>query len=114
MNNLFLLDIFFIYISFSFLNLVLFIIHFLHSIFHSCPSPSSLRLLLIPHLLPTRPPSPLIYISNIIPFPGFPSESPHPLSPHPAHQSTHSHFLALAFPYTGASSLHRTKGLSSH
>jgi hypothetical protein len=27
---------------------------------------------------------------------------------------THSHFLALTFPYSGASSLHGTKGLSSH
>ena len=27
---------------------------------------------------------------------------------------THSHLTALAFPYTGASNLHRTKGLSSH
>jgi hypothetical protein len=25
-----------------------------------------------------------IYISNVIPFPGFPSENPHPLSPPPA------------------------------
>ena len=36
------------------------------------------------------------------------------LSPPPAHQPTHSSFLALAFPYTVAWSLHRTKGLSSH
>ena len=27
---------------------------------------------------------------------------------------THSHLTALAFPYTGALSLHRTKGLPSH
>jgi hypothetical protein len=47
------------------------------------------------------------------PFPSFPSESPLPLSP-PAPQPTHSRFLALAVPYTGAQSLHRTKGLSSH
>ena len=33
------------------------------------------------------------------------------VSPHPL---THSHLTILAFPYTGASSLHRTKGLSSH
>jgi hypothetical protein len=39
-----------------------------------------------------------IYISNVIPFPSFPS--PNPLSPPPAHQPTHSCFLA--FPYTGA------------
>ena len=41
-------------------------------------------------------------------------EAPPPSSPSPAHQSTHSCFLVLAFYYTGASSLHRTKGLSSH
>ena len=38
----------------------------------------------------------------------------YPLSPPPAHQSTHSHFLNLAFPYTGAQNLHRTKVLFSH
>jgi hypothetical protein len=54
-----------------------------------------------------------IYISNVIPFPGFPSKNPHPHPPPPAHQPTHSCFLVLAFPYTGASSLLRTKGLSS-
>jgi hypothetical protein len=32
--------------------------------------------------------------------------------PSPDHQPTHSCFLALAFPHTGAQSLHRTKGLS--
>jgi hypothetical protein len=30
------------------------------------------------------------------------------------HQSTQSRFPILAFPYTGASSLHKTKSLSSH
>jgi hypothetical protein len=40
-----------------------------------------------------------IYISNVIPIPGFPSETPLPLSPHPAHQPTHSCFLALAWFY---------------
>jgi hypothetical protein len=34
--------------------------------------------------------------------------------PSPAHQPTHSHFLALASPHTEAYSLHRTKDLSSH
>jgi hypothetical protein len=39
---------------------------------------------------------------------------PYPL-PHPcAPQPTHSWFLALAFPYTGAQNLHRNKSLSSH
>ena len=45
-----------------------------------------------------------IYISNVVPFP-----SPTPC----AHQPTHTCcFLALAFPYTWASSLYRTKGFS--
>jgi hypothetical protein len=48
------------------------------------------------------------------PFLVSPSNTPYPLPPPPAPQSTHSHFLALAFPYTGAQSLHRTTGLSSH
>jgi hypothetical protein len=59
-----------------------------------------------------------IYISNFLPFPGFPSGTP--VSPPPAsmrvlpNPPTHSHFWALVFPYTGTSSLYRTKGLSSH
>ena len=60
-----------------------------------------------------------IYISNIIPFPGFSFENhlSHPPSPcfyegvsplfHPLP------LPSLAFPYTGASSFQRTKGLSS-
>jgi hypothetical protein len=46
-------------------------------------------------------------------------EIPYPLLP-PAsmrvvpHLPTHSCLNTLAFPYTGASSLHRMKGLSSH
>jgi hypothetical protein len=40
-------------------------------------------------------------------------KSPYTIS-HPAHQLTHSRSPVLAFPYTGALSLHRTKGLSSH
>jgi hypothetical protein len=62
-----------------------------------------------------------IYISNVIPFPGFPSENPlSHLPPHIAfmrvlrHPPTHSHLTALKFPYTGTSNLHRTKCLSSH
>jgi hypothetical protein len=43
-----------------------------------------------------------IYISNVILFPGFPSENPLSPSPSPAHLSTHSHLLALILPYTGA------------
>ena len=46
-----------------------------------------------------------IYISNSIP------KSPVP-SLHPAPKPTHSRFLALAFPCTGAYDLHKTKGLS--
>jgi hypothetical protein len=55
----------------------------------------------------------LIYISNVIPFPGFPTPNPYPFPFSPAHQPTHSQLPALAFPYTGASNLHRTKGFSS-
>jgi hypothetical protein len=53
-----------------------------------------------------------IYILNVIPFPGFPSQKN--LSLPPTYQLTHSQFLVLAFPYIGSSSLHRNKGLSSH
>ena len=59
-----------------------------------------------------------MYISNVFHLPGFSSTN---LLSHPpacfykgAHPPTHSSLTALAFPYTGASSLHRTKGLSSH
>jgi hypothetical protein len=61
-----------------------------------------------------------IYISNVIPFLGFPPEIPYPIPPPPAsmrvlsNPPTHSHLPALAFPYTGALSFHKTKGLSSH
>jgi len=62
-----------------------------------------------------------IYISNVIPLPDFPSSNPLSYPPFP-HASTRvlpypltpSHLIALAFPYAGASSLHRTKGLPSH
>jgi hypothetical protein len=49
-----------------------------------------------------------IYSSNAIP------KVPYTLSPFPAPQPTHSHFLTLAFPCTGAYDLPNTKGLSSH
>jgi hypothetical protein len=55
-----------------------------------------------------------IYISNVNPFPSFPSENPLQSPPLPAHQPTHICFPILAVPYTGALSLHRTKGHSSH
>jgi hypothetical protein len=54
------------------------------------------------------------------PFPVSPLENPYPFLPPPAslrvltHPPTHSHLTALAFPYTGESSLHRTKGFSSN
>jgi hypothetical protein len=48
-----------------------------------------------------------IYISNAIP------KAPYTL-PRPAPQPTHSHFLALAFPCTGAYDLPNTNGLCSH
>ena len=60
---------------------------------------------------------------NCYPFPSLPSPNPlsHPsspcfyegTSPH-THAPKHSHLTVLAFPYTGASSLHRTKGIPSH
>jgi hypothetical protein len=47
-----------------------------------------------------------IYISNVIPFPGFPSKThpphqPSPLPPSPAHQPTHSHFWPWHSPTLG-------------
>jgi hypothetical protein len=55
-----------------------------------------------------------IYISNVIPFSGFPAENLYPIHSPPDHPSTHSCFPVLAFPYTGASNLLRIKGFSSH
>ena len=55
-----------------------------------------------------------IYFSNVIPFPNSPSRKGDPILPHLAsmrvlpHLPTHSLLPALAFPYTGALSLHRT------
>jgi hypothetical protein len=60
-----------------------------------------------------------IYISSVKPFPGFPSAKLlfHPPLPWIYEGTllppTHSCLTALAFLYTGASSLHRTKGLTS-
>lgn len=59
-----------------------------------------------------------ISISDIIPFLGFPSRNL--LSPHASMRilshphNTPCHLPVLTFPYTGASSPDRTKGLSSH
>lgn len=55
-----------------------------------------------------------VYFSNVIPFPSFPSANPLFHLPLPcfyesAPPATHSCLTALAFLYTGASSLHRTK-----
>ena len=48
------------------------------------------------------------------PFLIFPLKTPDPQHAPPAYQPTYICFPVLAFPYTGASSRHRTKGLSSH
>jgi hypothetical protein len=54
------------------------------------------------------------------PFPISPLEALYPIPPPPAsmrvlpYPPTHSFLPTLAFPYIGASSLHRTNGLSSH
>ena len=59
------------------------------------------------------------WTSNVIPLPCFPSANPQSTPP-PAsmrmlpYQPTHLCITALAFPYAGASSLHRTKGLLSY
>jgi hypothetical protein len=59
-----------------------------------------------------------IYISTVTPI--SPSQTPYPISPTPAsvrvfpHAPTHYYLTILAFPYTGASSLHMIKGLPSH
>jgi hypothetical protein len=58
-----------------------------------------------------------MYISNVNvmkPFLVSSQKTPYPYPPPPAHQPNHSHFLVLAFCYTGALawSLNRTKGLS--
>jgi hypothetical protein len=58
-----------------------------------------------------------IYTLNVIPIPGFhkpPIPFPSPCFYESFHPPTYSYLDALAFPYTGESSLHRTKGLSSH
>jgi hypothetical protein len=54
------------------------------------------------------------YISNVIPFPSFPSENS--LSPCPPPPCSPTHPLlhpGPGFPYTEAKNLHRTRGLSS-
>ena len=60
-----------------------------------------------------------IYISNVNCFPNFSPETDYSIF-HPCFYKdvclppTHSWLAAVAFPYTGARSIHRKKGLSSH
>jgi hypothetical protein len=56
----------------------------------------------------------LFIFQILFPFLVSPLKTPYPFTPCPAHQPTHFLFPALAFPYTGVSSLHRTEGLTSH
>jgi hypothetical protein len=62
----------------------------------------------------------IIYISNVIPFSGFPTRTPYPIPPPLAsmrvlpYPATHSCLPALSFYCIGVSNLHRTNGLSSH
>ena len=55
-----------------------------------------------------------ISFANVIYFPSFPSKNSLSLPIPLAHQPTDSYFLTLAFPYTWAYNLHRTKDLYSH
>jgi hypothetical protein len=61
-----------------------------------------------------------IYISNVIPVPGFTSGTPLSNPPLPASMRilplppTPSLLTFLVFPYNEESSLHRTKGISSY
>ena len=59
-----------------------------------------------------------IYISNVILFPSFPSgnlsQTPSSCFYKDVHPPIHFHLPDLAFPYSGTSTLPRTKGLSSH
>ena len=48
------------------------------------------------------------------PFLISPLKTLYPIPPTPDHQHTQSHFPVLAFPYTGALNLQKTKDLSSH
>jgi hypothetical protein len=56
----------------------------------------------------------LFTLQNLSPSLLYPMKTPYPLPPPSVHQPTHTCFLALSFPHTGAESLHRTKGLSFH
>ena len=61
-----------------------------------------------------------ITFQMLSPFPVFPLQTLYPIIPYSAsvriflHPPKQSHLTALAFLYTGVSSLHRTKDLPSH
>jgi hypothetical protein len=56
-----------------------------------------------------KKPLPVFHVQNHYPIPNIPASMRVLL-----HAPTHSHLSTLAFPYTGALILHRTKGLPSH
>ena len=62
----------------------------------------------------------LFTFQMLTPFPVSPLQTPYPIPPYPAsmrvlpHPPTHSCLTSLAFLYTEASNLHRTKGLPSN
>ena len=60
----------------------------------------------------------LLTFQMLFPFSISPPQPPYVISPVSmrmlAHPPTKSHLTVLAFPFTGTSSLHKTKGLSSH
>ena len=57
-----------------------------------------------------------IYVSNVVLLPGPGSTSPHPFTSKRVlpHAPTYSYLTSLAFPFSGPSSLHRTKHILSH
>jgi hypothetical protein len=90
------------YLCFGFLDSAWYLSHFSsnHIYFHFLSLYSFFFLLCLSILLDIF----FIYISNVIPFLFFPLKTPYPypLPPIPANQPTHSCFLGLASPYTGA------------
>ena len=57
---------------------------------------------------------PLFTFQMVLPFLVTPPKIPYPICPPCLQTVPHIHFPDMAFPYTGASSLHRSNGLSSH